>query len=249
MPLRGAGRGARRASPAAARARGHLVSDRELAGYVAPILRSTDERVLRRRVKTYDRETGEVTGEVTMREVVGGLAQATALGLEVVEGVRSLGGLCELCGKVLEAPKNGHAPRACPTALGGCRRQAACACGAAPPRAAFTPANVARRKGTPWRCKRCMFTSRVAKVAPTRCAGGCGAVAPHKACLPPAIARRHGRPWRCRGCVPRALAVEKTVCAGAGCSAVAPRRECLPAAITRRGGPWRCRSCARRGRQ
>ena len=72
------------------------MSDRELAGYVAPILRNTAESVFRRRVQTYSRETGEVNGEATMREVLGALAQATMLGLEVVDGVPSDG--CESCG-------------------------------------------------------------------------------------------------------------------------------------------------------
>lgn len=43
--------------------------------FVAPILRGADERALRRPVKVYDRETGEVLREATVREVVGGLAK------------------------------------------------------------------------------------------------------------------------------------------------------------------------------
>lgn len=134
------------------------MSDRELAGYVAPILRSTDERVLRRRVQTYDRETGEVTGEVTMREVVGGLAQATALGLEVVEGVRPKETACTLCGRPVPVPRAGFARSVCREEDGGCHRQKTCAskgCTAPPGRSAFKRQSVIRRNGRPWLCQLC----------------------------------------------------------------------------------------------
>ena len=144
------------------------MSERELAGYVAPIIRSTEERVLRRRVKTYDRETGEVTGEVTMREVVGGLAQATALGLEVVEGVRPKETACTLCGKPVPVPSTGGAvERICRGEDGGCHRQKTCAsegCARRPPNSAFTKAKVRRRSGAAWRCVVCASSARLRRM-------------------------------------------------------------------------------------
>ena len=175
------------------------MSDRELAGYVAPILRSTDERVLRRRVKTYDRETGETTGEVTMREVVGGLAQATALGLEVVEGVRPNGGVCEACGKPFEARVRGHAPRFCPPKIGGCHRQRTCAnCEAVPPPSVLSAAQVRRRNGQQWRCPLCRHGAPAPPQA--SCANGCGRAPGRKAFSPSSVKKRGGQPWWCYPC-------------------------------------------------
>lgn len=182
--------------------------ERELAGYVAPILRSTEECVLRRRVKTYDRETGEVTGEVTMREVVGGLAQATALGLEVVEGVRRSESMCERCGKPVKSRSIRHGPRFCPSGDGGCHRQRVCAgegCSAVPPRNAFLPSELERRGGRPWKCLGCSMRHGP-RSAQTHCAGGCGRKVSAGAFSANKVKRRGGRDWRCMSCASKASA-------------------------------------------
>lgn len=126
---------------------------RELAGYVAPIVRGTSETLLRRRVKTYDRETGEVTGEVTMRQVIGGLAEVTKLEIEVIDGRRPKHFTCDGCGKVFRVPKCARwFPVKCSPCRAGGQTVCPCGCGMAPPSYAFVPATVARRRGAPWRC-------------------------------------------------------------------------------------------------
>lgn len=160
----------------------------EAAGLVAPILRNADERTLRRPVKVYDRETGEVVREATVREVVGGLAKATALGLEVIEGVRAQDGICEACGKVLAARKDGRPPRTCPGELGGCQRQTVCAggCGRKPTRAAFTAKQAVSRNGRAWSCLNCHLEN--IRIEPRLCAD----------CHVPITS--HARTTRCRTC-------------------------------------------------
>jgi hypothetical protein len=126
---------------------------RELAGYVAPIVRGTSETLLRRRVKTYDRDTGEVTGEVTMRQVIGGLAEVTKLEIEVIDGKRPNHFTCDTCGKVFEMPKT-WTPTTCKLCRTGGQTVCPCGCGKAPPNGAFRPAVVAVRKGGRWTCRR-----------------------------------------------------------------------------------------------
>ncbi len=126
----------------------------EAAGLVAPIVRGMDERTLRRRVHTYDRETGAPVRDVTVRELVGGLAKVTALEVEVIEGKRPTEVPCERCGKPVDVAKVGGIPRFCLSRLGGCLRQTACPCGCGtrPPRKAFDPHQLSSRRGGPWVC-------------------------------------------------------------------------------------------------
>ena len=139
--------------------------ERELAGYVAPIVRGTSEVLLRRRVKTYDRETGEVTGEVTMRQVIGGLAEVTKLEIEVIDGKRPKHFTCGTCGKVFEVPKT-HIPKTCDTCRANRQQPCPCGCGQLPPPAAFAPSNLARRAGRPWRCRHSAARMRVENMTP-----------------------------------------------------------------------------------
>lgn len=126
---------------------------RELAGYVAPIVRGTSETLLRRRVKTYDRETGEVTGEVTMRQVIGGLAEVTKLEIEVIDGKRPKHFTCDGCGKVFRLARSGQPRMTCNTCRARGQTVCPCGCGKAPPMHAFTPSAVADRGGRPWTCR------------------------------------------------------------------------------------------------
>jgi len=126
----------------------------EAAGLVAPIVRGMDETTLRRRVHTYDRETGEPVREVTVRQLIGGLAKVTALEVEVIEGKRPTEVPCERCGKPVAVAKVGGIPRFCLSNLGGCFRQTVCPCGCGrtPPKQAFDPWQLAARRGGPWVC-------------------------------------------------------------------------------------------------
>lgn len=220
------------------------LKDRELAGYVAPIIRSTDERVLRRKVTTYDRETGEVTGEVTMREVVGGLAKATAIGLEVVEGVRPKEVACTSCGRPVSTATGGTVRTTC-RADTGCRRQDACGgdCGKRTPRHAMTVASIAKRGGRPWQCAWC---TRTAEIQQTHCAAGCGRKIPVHAISASHTARRGGAAWMCAGCfaAKREPVERQTHCAGwdEPCEAVPPPKAFTPSHCRSRDGrPWRCK--------
>lgn len=220
------------------------LKDRELAGYVAPIIRSTDERVLRRKVNTYDRETGETTGEVTMREVVGGLAKVTALGLEVVEGVRPKEVACTSCGRPVSAATGGTVRTTCRVDT-GCRRRIACVggCGLQTPRNAMTVEAIAKRGGRPWRCQWCKRTSAIQQ---THCAGGCGQKIPVYAISVSHTARRGGAPWMCARCsaAKRGLVERQTHCAGWNepCEAVPPPKAFSPSHCRSRDGrPWRCK--------
>lgn len=132
----------------------------EAAGLVAPIVRGMDETTLRRRVHTYDRETGEPVREVTVRQLIGGLAKVTALEVEVVEGKRPATLPCERCGKPVPAKGTGPIPRTC-RADGGCFRQATCGggCGLPVPKHAFRRLNVEKRSGRPWMCQVCAQSS------------------------------------------------------------------------------------------
>lgn len=186
------------------------VPEWEAAGLVAPILRNADERTLRRPVKVYDRETGEVVREATVREVVGGLAKATALGLEVVEGVKPREIMCLVCGR----PAPVRAGRGRPPSM--CRRcagPASCAprendnmsaeprcaggCGAAVP---VRARRRARKAGIGWSCTTCRQKRMVQRQA--RCAGfllqQCAKKPPAKAFAPANHKAREGRPWRCK---------------------------------------------------
>ena len=129
----------------------------EAAGLVAPIVRGMDERTLRRRVHTYDRETGAPVRDVTVRELVGGLAKVTALEVEVIEGKRPKTVPCERCGKPIAVPSARLVPRFCPWTVGGCNRQLECdgGCGARPNRNSFSSDRLAKRGSAPWRCPKC----------------------------------------------------------------------------------------------
>jgi hypothetical protein len=129
----------------------------EAAGLVAPIVRGMDETTLRRRVHTYDRETGEPVREVTVRQLIGGLAKVTALEVEVIEGKRPNEVPCELCGKSLSVRATGAIPRHCPMNAGGCERQSHCAggCGKRTAGDAFNKSKRLARNGAPWMCPVC----------------------------------------------------------------------------------------------
>lgn len=241
------------------------IPELEAAGLVAPILRGADERALRRPVKVYDRETGEVLREATVREVVGGLAKATALGLEVVEGVRAQDGVCEACGKVLAARKDGRPPRTCPGELGGCQRQTACAggCGRKPTRTAFTTKQAVLRNGRAWfcfschlenirteprlcadchapitgttRCRACAISRR--RPPPVGCSECGGVVSKHSN-----LAARRGKQVRCGGCRSKG---KTAACAKCGKSLSA--KAITPSGYAKRkGAPPVCRECLRK---
>lgn len=142
---------------------------RELAGYVAPIVRGTSETLLRRRVHTYDRETGEVTGEVTMRQVIGGLAEVTKLEIEVIDGKRPKHFACDGCGKVAKLAKTGPVRKTCKACQSGCQTVCPCGCGSVPPSHAFQSRVVAKRGG-PWVCRSTAARKAAAAMTPKQLA-------------------------------------------------------------------------------
>lgn len=138
-----------------------------LAGVVAPVLRSQDARTARRRVKVYDRATGEVVREISLVEAQKGLLATAKIELEVQPDERPTHVSCELCGRVLPVEKGRVPPKACRS---GCDRQQTCAgwgpteglCDAIPPGEAFTLTRVRRRSGQPWLCDPCSKKKRSA---------------------------------------------------------------------------------------
>ena len=140
----------------------------EAAGLVAPIVRGMDETTLRRRVHTYDRETGEPVREVTVRQLIGGLAKVTALEVEVVEGKRPTHATCEGCGKVFKVnPGPGRFLRTtCDACRSGGQTVCACGCGKSPPKRAFSERQKASRKGGPWMCRVSTRASMLPELTP-----------------------------------------------------------------------------------
>ena len=141
-----------------------MSADLELGGIIAPIVRGMSETLLRRPVKTYDQATGEPVRDVTMRQLIGGLAKVTALELEVIEGRRPKFVQCENCGREVMVSPFGLISRICRNSDGGCGRQTACAggCGAKPTARAFSRNSVKVRRGSPWQCKACRIRETVA---------------------------------------------------------------------------------------
>lgn len=168
----------------------------EAAGLVAPIVRGMEEKTLRRRVRTYDRETGEPVRDVTVRELVGGLAKVTALEVEVIEGKRPKEVLCKLCGKMIQVQPNGAIPVKCQKSIGGCKRKPSTSqeycklCGKSfdvdpdtgGPRPMTCPSSIGG-------CHR-----------QTTCHAGCGSRPSKNAFAPSSVARRRGGPWVCSRC-------------------------------------------------
>ena len=90
----------------------------EVAAIVSPLLRSMSKKVTDRRVKVYNRETGEVVGEATIGDTVNGLAKAQQLLVEVDPDIRPTEFICKYCGKPGKIVARGGAlPTLC---AGGC---------------------------------------------------------------------------------------------------------------------------------
>jgi hypothetical protein len=141
----------------------------EAAGLVAPIVRGMDETTLRRRVHTYDRETGEPVREVTVRQLIGGLAKVTALEVEVIEGKRPTSVPCE-CGKTIAVKAKGKIPKKCTKCL-----EVHCAgCGKLLPRNYNAPSLMRRHGGQP-RCLPCIKKHTESK---SITCSGCGTLLP-----------------------------------------------------------------------
>lgn len=234
--------------------------ERELAGYVAPIVRGASERVLQRRVRTYDRATGETTGETTMREALGGLVKATALGLEVIEGVRPKAVPCQQCQlPVKVGGARGGLPTVCRFGTGCRKRQRAprearpewvasvvCAgaCGATPSEFLRKKIQARTRKNPAyaWRCRECYQGPPPDQVT---CDGGCGREVPSHQNQKGARAKRGGRPWVCAECAPpQRTPRPRPMCpcgkapAGPKCGMCGP---CWTATITK--PPGKCITC------
>lgn len=138
-----------------------------IAGAVAPILRSIPDRVTKRRVKVYSRETGETLREAEYGEALRGLAEAYALEHAIDEaqahesakrGVRR--SLCQQCGLEFEYPNDGGVRAAC----GKCKTlPCAGGCGRTPPKSALEGTKIRRRRGRPWVCKSCAGDVRRSK--------------------------------------------------------------------------------------
>lgn len=137
---------------------------REIAGYVAPILRSASPAAVSRRVKTYRQDTGEVTGETTIGEALRGLAEV--YGLEhAVEG-RPRETPCERCGRLVSVIR--HPKAHCRTGE-GCGVMTCHSCGVAcQDKKATRPSAIKSRSGRPWKCNKCTFKAACAYGAATR---------------------------------------------------------------------------------
>lgn len=84
----------------------------EAAALVSPIVRSINWKTLQRKVKVFNRETGDVVAESKYGEAVKGLVNAHALEIDVGEGVRPKELHCD-CGSFFSIPKSGRIPTRC----------------------------------------------------------------------------------------------------------------------------------------
>ena len=126
-----------------------------IAAYAAPRLRDGSTR----RIKTTDRD-GMVVREIGDAELAAGMLARAGIELDVQKGVARTHKICP-CGRVWTPPRLGgglRTPDACPQ----CRAQAVCIgwegpCpdGAKPNRTSFSPGEMKKRGGGPWRCHRC----------------------------------------------------------------------------------------------
>jgi hypothetical protein len=206
---------------------------RELAGYVAPIVRGTSETVLRRRVKTFDRETGEVTGEVTMRQVLGGLTEVTALGIEVIDGVKAAEFICPECGRVGQnRSRAGVSPR-----CDACTFLHCADCEKPLPRNYSAPS---MRRGRGAACTRlCLPCKRLRTAA--RTAAACTSCSVELGPRVVAARRRSGGPMLCGKCI-RSQRPRKPLPLCGVCGAERPR-SAATSVRARSGKPPMCKSC------
>ncbi len=117
-----------------------------VAGAVAPSLRTRNER----RVALVNAD-GEVVRYTTVAEVQAAVLKRQGIEIAVEPGVRPKMVTCEQCGKpVAVSTKSGRLPKRCKSNCG--KRCAEPGCEKRARSAAFTPYNVAKRNGRPWRC-------------------------------------------------------------------------------------------------
>lgn len=137
----------------------------EIAGAIAPVMRSLPDSAKRRKVHLYRQSDGVVTGHTTLAEVQEAILATAKIEFEIIDGSKVDKTFCKRCGKPISMPKarKGNLPRLCPASEGGCNRQRTCVgsgktvgkCKAKPHRIAFFDRAWAERNGGPWRCAAC----------------------------------------------------------------------------------------------
>lgn len=220
----------------------------EVAGTVAPVLRSQDAAVSRRPVKVYKQDTGEVIRVTTLLEAQKGILRTAAIEFDVQETVRPSVRTCKGCQRpfVVERPEGRGRPA---ESCRNCSRDLKCG-------VCKTPIRNRRyvREGREHVCLKCRVDQ--AHGHEVKCATEwCQAISNKKAMQPRAVASRNGRPWVCRTCdawrrngLPRPRS--QATCAGlgpdgAGCLAPVPKKRHMARTRSRSGRTeWMCRKCA-----